>query len=154
VTRGEVWSRRVVSAITGDDERQLEFLRDCGPDPDASSPGNPGAKLIGDVIEAFRDRVGRRTRASIEDSVEFALCQANGNTIYKAAKLVLEARKIMSTAEIAECITLKASNLPWRVSGTERWPPRNFVDCFLRGMPGNDDIRAEIRRTMPDVNDR
>jgi len=151
ITWGDVWSQRVIKAVTGDADHHIEFLRDDGPDPDASSPENPLAKLVGDVVEAFRDKVGRRTRSTIEDSIEFALCQANGNTIHEAAKLVHEAREIMSVADIAKCITQKASNLPWRVSGTDSWTPRNFVRLFLQGMLGDDDVLGEIRRIMPDI---
>jgi hypothetical protein len=76
---------------------------------------------------------------------------ANGNAIHEAAKLVLDPRKIMSAADIAKCITAKASNLPWRVSGTKSWSPRSYVKLFLDGTDGDDDVLAEIRRTMPDI---
>lgn len=108
------------------------------------------AKFRDEIILNLYEKQGWSTVASIKLGVERSLCECDGNPAYIRPGLMESASKLLKASDFVQLLTDRASNLPWRMVGCERWPPHSYLNLFREGLDLQNayqrDIAALLRR--------
>jgi hypothetical protein len=108
------------------------------------------AKFRDEIILNLYEKQGWHTVESIKRGLERSLCECDGNPAFIRPGLMESASNLLSIHDFVGLLTDRASNLPWRLAGYERWTADDYLNLFREGLEQRS-RRSKHRQVAPAV---